>query len=114
MNILLLLILSLIFAPAVADVDMQIRGGGVPTVTSCGTSPSVAGTDMAGKISVGTGVVTSCTLNFSAQLAVSPDCLMTPSSSAVALGITPTVDNVVISISATLGGGAIYYLCWIN
>lgn len=41
-----------------------ITGGGTPAVSSCGTTPSINGNDTTGSVTVGTGVVVSCTITF--------------------------------------------------
>jgi len=47
----------------------------VPTITSCGTgSPTVAGTDVAGKITTGSGASTSCVLTFGTAYVTAPAC----------------------------------------
>lgn len=89
--------------------------GTIPTATSCGTDPSVVGTNLAGTITVGSGVTTACTLNFSAGYSADPSCVMTINTSAVTGGITSiSSSSATFSFSATVGGGKIYYHCFAN
>lgn len=98
---------------AVQNSGHLISSGTVPTMGACGTSPSVIGTDNAGAITVGSGVVTSCTLNFAAAWGQTPVCVQTNNSTAVTGDISAiSTTAVTFSFSATLGGGQIYYLCF--
>ena len=40
------------------------RGETAPTISSCGTSPTISGTDNSFKVTMGSGVLTSCVINF--------------------------------------------------
>jgi hypothetical protein len=51
-------------------------GGGTPTLTSCGTSPTVVGKDNSATITTGTGGPTTCGYNFSATKSSAPTCLV--------------------------------------
>lgn len=87
--------------------------GTIPTMGTCGTSPSVIGSNLAGTITVGSGVVTSCILNFASPVYINiPSCVLTINTSAVTGGITTlTTSSVTFSFAASLGGGTIYYIC---
>lgn len=91
-----------------ADTNMQ--GVGTPTVSACGSGPSVSGSDALGIITVGSGVVTSCTLSFSKTYPWAPTCVLTPNS-VLAIGVAPTTSEFVASVLSTIGGGKIYYRC---
>ena len=49
--------------------------GTAPTMTSCGTSPSIVGTDNAGKITTGSGTVGTCAFSWATTWVVAPACL---------------------------------------
>lgn len=53
------------------------NGGALATPTSCGTTPSVAGTDLGGIITTGTGGPTSCTVAFTRTWPNEPSCTLT-------------------------------------
>lgn len=85
------------------------------TTTSCGTLPSVSGSDNAGVITVGSGVQTSCTLSFATKWTVAPVCTESDNSVAVTGDISSvTTSSVTFSFSASLGSGLIYYTCMGN
>jgi hypothetical protein len=85
---------------------------GTPTLASCGLAPVVNGTDTLGSITLGTGLVTSCTLQFSAALSSAPICVITTNSLMVQAAIT-SLDNTqfTVGLSGSLPGGSLYYFC---
>lgn len=85
---------------------------GTPTLTSCGVAPVVSGTDTLGAITLGSGLVTSCTLQFSAALVSAPICVITTNSLMVQAAIT-SLDNTqfTVGLSGSLPGGNLYYFC---
>ena len=52
-------------------------GTGTPALTSCGTSPTIAGSDMAGLVTLGTGTPTGCVITFSVAYTNAPFCVVT-------------------------------------
>lgn len=92
-----------------------ISTGTAPTVSSCGSTPngSVSGTNTAGVISVGGGITTACTLNFSgAGFPQAPVCVVSDNSTTVASSNgTITSTAATFNTSASLSGGLIYYIC---
>lgn len=89
-----------------------ISSGTTPGMGTCGSSPSVFGTDTAGVITVGSGIVTSCTMNWANTKGSIPVCVMSTNSTAVTGDITTTsTSSVTFGFSATLGGGTINYIC---
>lgn len=51
-----------------------------PTLSSCGTSPTIVGSDLAGTVTVGTGTATSCTVTFASSYTDEPVCVATSNS----------------------------------
>lgn len=92
-----------------------VSSGTAPTVSSCGSTPngSVSGTNTAGVITLGGGVVTSCTLNFAnAGFLNPPVCVVSDNSTTVSSSNgTITSNSAVFNTSATLSGGLLYYIC---
>lgn len=111
--VILLGLLVLYPLEGVADKYSPVGSAGTPgTPTSCGTSPSVAGTDTVGTITLGTGTVTSCTLPFSATLFAAPVCVVTSDSSTITASITSiSTSQLVVALSASLPGGKVTYFC---
>lgn len=89
-----------------------VSSGTVPSMGTCGISPAVVGTDTAGMITVGSGVVTSCALNFASPWANPPICVESDNSTSVTADVT-SISTTVLTIgsSATFGGGTIWYIC---
>lgn len=82
-----------------------VTSGTAPTITAnCGTSPSVAGTDVAGRITVGTGgIATSCTLTFSAAFATAPSCTVGDETTSLLLTGVATTTTLIISAATPFG-----------
>lgn len=90
-----------------------ISSGTTPSMGTCGVSPSVNGTDNAGVITAGSGVVTSCTLNFAYAWANPPVCVESDNSVAITGDVSSiSTTSVTFSFSASLGSGLIYYICF--
>jgi len=90
--------------------------GTTPTMGTCGSSPSVIGNDAMGTITVGSGVVTSCTMNFAVSYETTQfQCISNDNSAAISSAVTSqTTSTVTFGTSATLGGGRIFYFCGEN
>jgi len=86
------------------------------TMGTCGTSPSVAGGPVTGTITVGTGTVSSCAVNFGSTYDASPRCVATLASntSAVALYIS-SASTTVLTIgcisTCNMASATINYHC---
>lgn len=95
--------------PSIPAITTQ---SGTPTVGSCGTGPSVSGTDSVGTITVGTGVFTSCTLTFAATWGSIPRCFVNYQGAVAIARATPSTTDVVIDVvSAFAAGSKIDYEC---
>jgi hypothetical protein len=86
-------------------------GGGTPTMGTCGTSPSVSGNDNVGKVTVGTGVVTSCTVNFGTTKTGTPHVFITvDGATAIANSISSvSTSGFTANFAASLGAGTFDY-----
>lgn len=100
--------------------DLEVDGQGkiitpatsAPSVTSCGTTPSIAGHDNAWTITTGSGTVTACTVNFSSAWNATPTCVVTTSATGITPAITAISTNAVtLGFSATLTSGTVYGIC---
>ncbi len=49
-----------------------------PTVGSCGTSPTIQGTDVMGRVTIGTGATAACVVTFTRSWGNAPFCIVTP------------------------------------
>lgn len=78
-----------------------------PALTTCGTTPAIVGTDLAGTVTMGTGSPTGCVITFNTAKSSAPHCVVawiaTPlaaqsyatSTTAITLTQTGTSSNVV-------------------
>ena len=86
--------------------------GAAPTVSSCGTSSSVSGTDTKGVITTGTGGPTACSLIFASAFSSSPICVAsTNTGSATPYVSAISTTGITISFSSALVSGKVYYHC---
>jgi hypothetical protein len=84
--------------------------GGASVGGSCGSGPSISGSDTAGKVTTGTGSPTSCTVTFANAWPVAPACAATNETTANLLRATSTTTTVVLA--GTLSAGDVLsYQC---
>lgn len=89
-----------------------ISYGKAPTLTSCGTSPTVVGNDADMIITVGSVAATGCTITFATAYATTPACSITNLNLSVVNGLTATVSNTAIVITQTgLTGSVLNIMC---
>ena len=112
MKLLFLLIVLLVATPASAQIVTY--PGASPSMGTCGSSPSVAGNNSLGVITVGNGAVTSCSLNFSTTLDEAPKCLASISDSSLTFSIAVTTTGFTVTTSSSIGSGKIFYLCGLS
>jgi hypothetical protein len=91
--------------------------GATPALTSCGTSPSISGTDIAGTVTMGTGSPTGCVITFATAYTTTPYCqviwVATPlasqsyvvSTTALTLTQTDTSGNKIVYQCIAVSGG---------
>lgn len=85
--------------------------GRPPVLTSCGTSPTIAGTDYAGTVTGGSANAAGCVITFAQAYLATPYCLLVaenPATSPLAYSASTTA----ITISGTNMGAAVaHYIC---
>lgn len=112
--------LGLVTSPTVSSntVSGQLRAtGSAPTVGSCGTSPSISGTDTAGAVTIGTGgVATSCTITFNAAWTNAPHCFANDKTEIVAVSFSSTSTTTAVLSKTTpfAASSVIDYFCVSN
>ena len=76
--------------------------GTAPVLTSCGTSPTISGSDVAGIITTGSGATT-CTVTFAATYTTVPSCYFLPIGTATmpVYSVSATAITVATSIAST-------------
>ena len=110
-KLLLFTIIGIIYtsSPLYAHTEMT---GPTPSMGTCGTTPSISGNDSVGTITVGSGVVTACTMNFAQGWTAAPVCNVSTDAASISAGITSvSTAAMTVGLSATLGSGHIYYRC---
>jgi hypothetical protein len=87
--------------------------GSTPTASSCGTSPSVVGSDAAGKVTIGSSASDTCTLTFSVAYPVAPACVVIGEDSAITLGATTSTTVLTITApgATDFSSDVISYIC---
>jgi len=87
-------------------------GGSATSVSSCGSGASVSGNDTSGTVTVGSGVVTACTITYStAQSASSKVFIETEGGTTFSHSISAkSSTSFTVTFSATIGGGTFDYL----
>ncbi len=93
-----------------------ISSGTLPTVSSCGTSPSidVGATNTAGTINTGSGSPTACTLTFAnGGFLSTPTCVVSDDLSTAEPAVTSrSATAITMTIGAALNSGHIFYICF--
>ena len=85
-------------------------GGTAPTLTSCGTgSPTVTGTDVAGKFTTG-GTATACTMTFASTYTNPPACSVVVEGASTQP--TFTISATAITFSVDIASTTYEYMCW--
>lgn len=101
------------FAP-LASAGLTVNGkiltaSTAPALTSCGTTPTITGSDVAGTVTEGT-VATGCTITFNVAYAAAPHCTVT---SRGGLGFTYTISTTALTITnvGALSSTLLDYIC---
>lgn len=84
---------------------------GTPVLSACGSSPSIVGNDMTGKITIGGGVQTSCTVTFYTPWSNAPACWTNSNTALTSFTATTTSTALTLAAGATFGGDIIMYGC---
>lgn len=99
---------------------MPLFGGTAPTMGTCGSSPSIAGsgasaaaTNNAFTVTIGGGTVTSCTVNFGQNFTNAPSCTVSDNSTTIVPDISAVSGSAItFSFASSLGGGKLYVTCF--
>jgi hypothetical protein len=88
-----------------------LAAGSAPALTSCGTSPAISGSDLAGTVTIGTGAPTGCVITFNAAYTSAPHCTVTWRATAL-LSQNYAVSNTAITLTQTAtSSGVVDYIC---
>lgn len=86
------------------------HGSGTPTLTACGTGPTISGTDTAGQITTGT-TATGCTVTFAVAWAASPYCTVSWATNLASMVYTVSTAAITITQTST-SNNTIFYHCF--
>jgi hypothetical protein len=82
--------------------------GTAPTLTSCGTSPSIVGSDIAGQVTMGTGTPTGCTITFASAYTAAPLCNVSWLTNITSMQFTVSTTAITITQTATSSNKIVY------
>lgn len=88
-----------------------ITDGAAPTLSSCGTSPAITGSDTAGVVTVGTPGGTSCVITFTATKRAAPKCVVSWQTDLADMDYTVSTTAITITQTGT-SGNKINYICF--
>lgn len=88
---------------------IRVGAGGAPAPSSCGTSPSLVGTDEAGEVTMGT-TATGCTITFAKAYTSAPFCTVTWQANLASMQYT--ISNTAITLTQTsTSSNKVDYIC---
>jgi hypothetical protein len=93
--------------------NSQRTGATAPALTSCGTSPAIAGNDYAGTVTMGTGSPTGCVITFNTAYSAAPHCVVSPRSQITSFAYTVSATAITITQTGTSSDLA-DYVCVTN
>lgn len=99
------------FRGGIRNTGQWESGGTAPSLSACGTTPAIVGTDVSGKVTVGTGVTTSCTVTFANTWANAPPCTVSGDNTAVGYIATSTTTVLTLTSSADMASDVLSYIC---
>lgn len=90
-----------------------VTAGSSPSLSSCGTSPTISGNDNAGKVTIGTGgVTTTCVLTFNQTWTTAPSCFANNETSIVLVQAVSTTTTVTLNVTLPFGASdVVSYNC---
>jgi hypothetical protein len=90
----------------------RFSSGPAPALSSCGTTPSIVGSDSGGTVTAGTGSPTACTLTFAKAYRNTPYCNVNTGANTASSSVTSiSTTAVTFSIVPTVNSIALHYSC---
>ena len=102
------------FSDSLVVNEHYIAGGSAPALTFCGGSPSITGTDTAGRVTIGTGgpTQTVCTITFATAFGSTPVCVASTDNTAVDVAVTSiSTTRIITTCTAPCSGTVVSYVC---
>lgn len=85
--------------------------GTAPTLSACGVTPTILGNDIAGKVTTGSGVITSCTLTFDTAWTSAPACTVNDETAIQLIRGVSTTTTLIITSATAITSQVISYIC---
>ena len=99
------------FGSTTVPTHISTQQGTAPVLTSCGTSPSIAGTDTAGTVTLGSGSPTHCTITFNVPYTSLPYCTVTWANSLASMAYNVALASITLTQTAT-SSDKVNYACF--
>jgi len=84
--------------------------GGTPTLTSCGSDPSISGTDTSGEVTMGTAA-TGCVITFNIAYNAAPYCVVTWQATPMASQSYVVSPTAITTTQTSTSGNKLNYMC---
>jgi hypothetical protein len=84
--------------------------GSTPALSSCGTSPAISGTDLAGQVTMGTASPTGCTITFANAYVSAPFCVVTWQTNIASMQYTISTTAITLVQTGT-SSNKVNYMC---
>lgn len=81
-----------------------------PALTSCGTTPSIVGTDLAGTVTMGT-TATGCVITFNTAKSAAPHCVVTWIATPLASQSYVTSTTAITTTQTSTSNNVLKYIC---
>lgn len=102
---------GLSFAVYQASVDgIGLGSTTAPVLTSCGTSPTIVGNDMAGTVTMGT-TATGCVITFASAKSSAPHCVVTWIATPLASQSYATSTTAITTTQTSTSNNVLKYIC---
>lgn len=89
---------------------MPQGSGTAPALTSCGTTPAITGTDVAGTVTMGT-TATGCVITFNVAYVAAPHCVVTWIATPLASQSYVTSNAAITTTQTSASNNVLKYLC---
>jgi hypothetical protein len=101
---------SLAFGLSTVFDGIGIGSTTAPALTSCGTTPSIVGTDLAGTVTMGT-TATGCVITFNAAKSAAPHCVVTWIATPLASQSYTTSTTAITTTQTSASNNVLKYIC---
>lgn len=90
--------------------NSQRTGAVAPALTSCGTTPAIAGNDVAGTITMGTGTPTGCVITFNTAYVSTPTCSVDSQAQLTSFAYSVT-NTAITTVQTGTSSNKVSYVC---